>query len=431
VLGGEQDNGSSLWRGTNGWQMAGPGDGGDNAFSPQHPDSNLLLSVPNLGIYRIKSGVRSGYYGDYVTDQQANGIDTSGALFIAPFAVCPGNENVVIAGAAALWRCDNMFSSATPQWSQNSAVLPAPGDQISAVAFAPSDNSGNTYVVGSETGAIYVTAAGGQNSWANADAGHLVPGRYVTAAAFHPSNPNLLYVTLSGFDEGTPGKPGHVFKTANALSTSPTWVNISPPVNLPHNAIVLDPANPNNIYVGTDIGVWATTDGGSTWSHLGPQTGMPNVAVFDLKIQSTSGRVFAFTHGRGAFMLDPNAIDNPPTITKFTPATAPVGTSINIEGTKFNNATAVQFAGVNAAGFTVNTSTQIVATVPPGASTGPISVTTPTGTAISAVSFTVSNTPAITAFTPASGNVGATVTITGESTRRDECEFRRCGRDGV
>lgn len=58
-------------------------------------------------------------------------------------------------------------------------------------------------------------------------------------------------------------------------------------MNLPHNTIVLDPFDPKIVYVGTDLGIWKSTDGGSSWTHMGPETGMPNVAVFDLQIDHT------------------------------------------------------------------------------------------------------------------------------------------------
>jgi hypothetical protein len=77
-----------------------------------------------------------------------------------------------------------------------------------------------------------------------------------------------------------------------------------------------------------------------------------------------------------------------PTITGFTPNSGAAGASVTIDGTNFISPTAVTFNGVNAT-FTVNSTTQIVATVPGGATTGPISVTTAAGTAVSANNFTV------------------------------------------
>src|SRR5207237_1248076 len=103
---------------------------------------------------------------------------------------------------------------------------------------------------------------------------------------------------------------------------------------------------------------------------------------------------------------------NPPTITGFTPASGPVGTSVTISGTNFTGTTGVAFNGASAT-FTVDAATSIQTTVPTGAMTGTISVTTPGGTATSAGSFTVINPPTITGFTPASGPAGTSVTISG------------------
>ena len=78
---------------------------------------------------------------------------------------------------------------------------------------------------------------------------------------------------------------------------------MSPPLNLPHNTVVLDPGNPNVVYVGTDRGVWRSLDGGGHWTHMGPEVGMPNVAVFSLCFNGGTRQLLAFTHGRGAFRL--------------------------------------------------------------------------------------------------------------------------------
>lgn len=84
-----------------------------------------------------------------------------------------------------------------------------------------------------------------------------------------------------------------------------------------------------------------------------------------------------------------------PTITSFSPISACSGSSASvvITGTNFTGATAVNFYNSQSATYTVNSSTQITATLPAGATTGPISVITPSGTATSSSNFTVNSLP--------------------------------------
>ncbi|MFN7986789.1 MAG: kelch repeat-containing protein [Thermoanaerobaculia bacterium] len=94
----------------------------------------------------------------------------------------------------------------------------------------------------------------------------------------------------------------------------------------------------------------------------------------------------------------PQVVDaSAPTIvvTGFTPASGPVGTPVSIAGQGLAGATAVTFNGV-AASFAVGSDTQITATVPAGATTGPIAVTGPGGTSKSASSFVVTWTLTVT-----------------------------------
>jgi hypothetical protein len=77
-----------------------------------------------------------------------------------------------------------------------------------------------------------------------------------------------------------------------------------------------------------------------------------------------------------------------PALISFAPPSGSVSTQVILTGTSFTQATAVKF-GTKAATFTVNSDTQITTTVPTGAVTGKISVTTPGGTANSTTNFTV------------------------------------------
>ncbi|HLH73260.1 MAG TPA: hypothetical protein VKX96_08245, partial [Chloroflexota bacterium] len=107
------------------------------------------------------------------------------------------------------------------------------------------------------------------------------------------------YVAYSGFNVATPSTPGHVFKTTDA---GQTWTDVSGNLpDAPVNAIVLDPSDPNTLYVGTDVGPLYTTTGGAQWSPLG--TNFPIDSVFQLDLNPYTGILRAATHGRGVWEI--------------------------------------------------------------------------------------------------------------------------------
>jgi hypothetical protein len=122
----------------------------------------------------------------------------------------------------------------------------------------------------------------------------------------------------------------------------------------------------------------------------------------------------------GSFQLPGCGSVTPPTapsISGFSPASGPPGTSVSISGSGFAGATAVTFSGA-AAAYTVVSDTQITATVPAGATTGRIGVTAPGGSTTSATDFTVTAptpAPTISGFTPPSGKQGTSVMISGSN----------------
>jgi flagellar hook-basal body complex protein FliE len=130
---------------------------------------------------------------------------------------------------------------------------------------------------------------------------------------------------------------------------------------------------------------------------------------------ATTGPITVTTTG-GTATATPDFIvttgPTPPIISNFTPPSGPVGTIVTISGSGFVQVSEVRFGGV-AATFTVNSPTQITATVPPGAATGPISIAAAGVIATSREPFVVLEAPTITSFSPASGPVGTSVTITG------------------
>ncbi|MGH2864090.1 MAG: IPT/TIG domain-containing protein [Solirubrobacteraceae bacterium] len=107
-----------------------------------------------------------------------------------------------------------------------------------------------------------------------------------------------------------------------------------------------------------------------------------------------------------------------PTIQAISSTEGAAGATVTITGGNLLDASAVNFAGTPAASYDDESPTQITATVPAGASSGPISVTTPGGSATSAESFTVAKptyAPELASVSPSEGPAagGTAVVITG------------------
>src|SRR6185312_4574508 len=89
--------------------------------------------------------------------------------------------------------------------------------------------------------------------------------------------------------------------------------------DLPAYAIALNPAA-STLYVGNDNGVYASTNGGTTWAPYG--AAMPNVQVRDLEYNSTTNTLAAFTLGRGAFQIS-TSLPSPIVVNTTTDDTTP------------------------------------------------------------------------------------------------------------
>ncbi|HEX7723757.1 MAG TPA: DUF4214 domain-containing protein, partial [Pyrinomonadaceae bacterium] len=142
-------------------------------------------------------------------------------------------------------------------------------------------------------------------------------------AMIDPNNKNVAYVTLSYYAPAGQG----IWKITNLNAAgvsggaAPVWAAAGSGIpSVPINAFAIDPLNSNNLYAGTDIGVYFSSDAGANWSPLG--SGLPRVAVFDLQIQPTSRILRAGTHGRGIWET---ALVNPAASTlQFSASTASV-----------------------------------------------------------------------------------------------------------
>jgi hypothetical protein len=125
-----------------------------------------------------------------------------------------------------------------------------------------------------------------------------LPAGQISDIAIHPTNPGIVYVTTSNliFSEGAGEFTNdHVFRTTDGGAT---WVNRSAGLSQanPVNAIAIDSANPDTVWIGCDVGIFRTTDGGGTWAPW--DDGLPNCSVQDLKFFAPRRLLRAATHGR-------------------------------------------------------------------------------------------------------------------------------------
>ncbi|MFQ5636535.1 MAG: IPT/TIG domain-containing protein [bacterium] len=129
--------------------------------------------------------------------------------------------------------------------------------------------------------------------------------------------------------------------------------------------------------------------------------------------QAGTGKIRVSTPEGTATSMSAFTVIVAPTITSFSPARGPVGTSITILGDSFEQVSDVALNGVTAPGFEVISKTELLAVVPAGARTGKVSVQNSAGTATSVDDFTVTFIPAVRSFRPDSAAVATEVTLSG------------------
>lgn len=266
-FGGTQDNGTNYgWEGlVAGWREILGGDGGYVAYGSTH----VFASQPQGAISRSTDGVDWEPITGALREQD-------GFLFIAPLAVDPTQRQRLVLGGTRLWLTQD--SGAT--WQAISGQLSEQG--ISAAAIR-----GGQIVAGTADGGL-VTPSGGVRPRQG----------YVSSVAIDPHDPSRLYATYSTFGGA------HVWRSTNGgVSWQPVDGSGAARIpDVPVHSIVVDPLNPLWLYVGTDVGVFLSTNGGATWAI--ENTGFPNVVVEHLAISEQPPQyLFAFTHGRSAWRV--------------------------------------------------------------------------------------------------------------------------------
>jgi hypothetical protein len=285
IVGGTQDNGTLRYTtggGTEGWTAMFGGDGGFAAADQTDPNY-FYGEYVYLKIHRSSNaGVSSSYIYTGITDA-AN----STANFISPFILDPNNANTMLAGGNSLWRSVNV-KAASPTWA---SIKAGNNDYISAIAVAPGNS--DLIWVGHNSGAIYSTTNGtsATPTWVQRNTG--LPGRTCTRIAITPGNSNKVYAVFMGYSSG------NVWRTLNGGTN---WASITGNLpSAPMNCIVLAPNATNTLYVASEVGVYGSSNDGTSWSTS--NDGPANVSVNELFWMSN--KLVAVTHGRGMWSITP------------------------------------------------------------------------------------------------------------------------------
>ena len=340
LLGGAQDNGSPATNQATtslSWINVLGGDGGYNAIDPA-ATSNWYASNPDippggLGVQLCPNGVSCNQSDfDFVVTSGTVGGD-DGAFYF-PYILDQHSSTAMLVGTCRVWRgarSGGAFTALSPNFDTlgSGTCSGSEVNQVRALAVAGTPDSNGSSIIYVTTsglgpldgpvetpsgGRVWVTtnATAGPASFVdvtdNGPQGSINPNQFPISsvtADFSDASGNTAYVTVMGFTGGA----GHVWKTTNAGAT---WTDFT--ANLPDspvNAVVLYMAL-SQVYVATDVGVFASSTATPSWTELGPlpasgQEGfLPNVAVTALGIFASGGNQLlrASTYGRGMWQFN-------------------------------------------------------------------------------------------------------------------------------
>lgn len=306
MLGGTQDNATPLSTGDiSNWLNIGGGDGGGCAINQTNAQTQFA-TVDDLTVYETDDAWLVDSFDISPADLSSTFkslLKKQNLPFVTPIALAPQNQSILYTATNYLWQ----WNDTTQQWTSNlgnqDLTNKTQSATVPAITVAPTDVK--RIYTGSTDGALYMSTNTG-SSWTKLNSGTTaLPLAAITSINVNPTNSSDILVGLSKTGLGS----GHLWRCRNTLASNPTFVDVSgsgasalPDVSL--NAIALDIYTPATTWwVGTDVGVFETTDSGATWTNAGASLGLPNVIVDDLVAVSGTRYLNAGTYGRGMWRL--------------------------------------------------------------------------------------------------------------------------------
>ena len=341
--GGSQDNASSSVTfvgtptGPVEWQVGIGGDGFYSRIDPVGTGTSLRFFQGNNsgGMSRCVNNCTAPNT-SWVSVRGGWGSDTQS--FILPYDLfhggVPGGDDCPPAGVPG--GCGHLIAGTTRVWetiaggnaTMNSAswyVTNNPTTQnmtkqtlgnrsfINQVKYSPKYQT--VAMVGTNDANVWIgfnlgTGTQAQANWVNVTGNNtVVPLRPVLGIALDPTvsaaNLPVGYAAVGGFDANTPTMPGHVFQvTCTADCGSFTWANKTGNLpDIPVDSIIVNPNNAQQVFAGTDWGVYYTDDitvASPTWQRF--ENGIPHAMVWDMQIDRGSTTLSVWTRSRGAYV---------------------------------------------------------------------------------------------------------------------------------
>jgi photosystem II stability/assembly factor-like uncharacterized protein len=314
IIGGSQDNGALRFTpvdGSENWKEMISGDGGYCAADPTDPNY-FYSEYVYLDIYRsIDGGKRAEPISGHAWYQDSSqrwveiwkpppyqipDARNEEALFIAPFVLDPNEPNRILGGGLSLWCTNDAKARNTintgPSWY---AIKGSTGRYISAIAVAQGNS--DLIWVGHQDGQVYRTDYGTEDEpvWNSIDQIASLPWSLpllCTSIIIDPSDHETVYVTFGGYARDI------VWRTTDGGGS---WSDIGAALpEAPVRSLTIHPRKSEFLYVGTEVGIFASEDAGITWSPT--NEGPTNCSVYELFWMGET--LVCVTHGRGMFQID-------------------------------------------------------------------------------------------------------------------------------
>jgi photosystem II stability/assembly factor-like uncharacterized protein len=286
------------------FEWAPGGEGSSHAIHPENTD--LVFSAGFYGsITRTDMG-KEGNWRDHsksLLPRTLPGEPKLRGQWIAPFILSRHNPDIVYHGMQYLMMSEDKgdtweFISADLTRNDPEKMGDISYQTLSSISESPF-RFGLIYA-GTDDGRLHRTRDKGK-IWTEIRNG-IPRDKWVSRVVASAHDLGTVYMTQNG-------KRDDDFQVYVWKSTDfgDSWKDISGNIPMgPVNIIREDPIDRNIIYVGTDIGVYISRDGGKTYSVLGD---LPSTYVHDLVIHPRDNIIIIATHGRGIWVLDANQVN--------------------------------------------------------------------------------------------------------------------------